>query len=99
MPAPKVVIAAGVDAISGGLVGTGYAARGGVTELLPVDVVVPGSPPSPFGLLHGILLAVGLLGSARSPSTLAPTPGRHKTGGRHDSLKASPVLRPDESES
>jgi Ni,Fe-hydrogenase III small subunit/ferredoxin len=61
MPNPKVVIAAGVDAISGGLLGQGYASLGGVEGTVPVDVFVPGSPPSPFGLLHGILLAVGLL--------------------------------------
>jgi Ni,Fe-hydrogenase III small subunit len=28
---------------------------------VPVDVWVPGSPPSPFSILHGILLAVGLI--------------------------------------
>jgi Ni,Fe-hydrogenase III small subunit/ferredoxin len=61
MPHPKVVIAAGVDAISGGLLGEGYASLGGVHGAVPVDVVVPGSPPTPFGLLHGLLLAVGLL--------------------------------------
>jgi Ni,Fe-hydrogenase III small subunit/ferredoxin len=61
MPEPKVVIAAGADAISGGLVGSGYASSGGIGAIVPVDVFVPGSPPSPFGLLHGILLAVGLL--------------------------------------
>ncbi len=61
MPDPKVVIAAGVDAISGGLLGRGYAAGGGVGDVVPVDVFVPGSPPTPFGLLHGILLAIGLL--------------------------------------
>jgi Ni,Fe-hydrogenase III small subunit/ferredoxin len=61
MPDPKVVIAAGVDAISGGLLSEGYAARGGIGGAVPVDVVVPGSPATPFGLLDGILLAVGLL--------------------------------------
>jgi Ni,Fe-hydrogenase III small subunit/ferredoxin len=61
MPEPKVVIAAGVDAISGGMLGQGYASLGGVDGTVPVDVFVPGSPPTPFGLLHGILLAVGLL--------------------------------------
>jgi Ni,Fe-hydrogenase III small subunit len=61
MPEPKVVIAAGVDAISGGLLADGYAAQGGLAEAVPVDVFVPGSPPTPFGLLFGILLAVGLL--------------------------------------
>ena len=63
MPEPKVVVAVGVDAASGGMVGERYAARGGVAQLVPVDVFVPGSPPSPFGILHGILAAVGILGS------------------------------------
>ncbi|MGH9114608.1 MAG: NADH:ubiquinone oxidoreductase [Acidimicrobiales bacterium] len=61
MPAPKVVVAAGTDAVSGGLVHPTYATSGGVSEIVPVDVWVPGSPPSPFSLLQGILLAVGLL--------------------------------------
>lgn len=61
MASPKVVIAAGVDAISGGLFVDGYASSGGIGAVVPVDVFIPGSPASPFGLLHGILLAVGLL--------------------------------------
>lgn len=61
MPHPKVVVAAGADAASGGMVAEGYATAGGVSAILPVDVYVPGSPPSPFGLLYGILLAVGIL--------------------------------------
>jgi Ni,Fe-hydrogenase III small subunit/ferredoxin len=61
MPDPKAVVAAGTDGVSGGLVSPGYATRGGIGELVPVDIFVPGSPPSPFSLLHGILLAVGLL--------------------------------------
>lgn len=66
MPAPKIVIAAGTDAISGGLVHPSYATRGGVGQLLPVDVWVPGSPPSPFSLLNGILIGVGMLAPRRS---------------------------------
>jgi len=61
MPDPKVVLAAGTDAISGGLVRPSYATRDGVESIVPVDIFVPGSPPSPFSLLHGILLAIGLL--------------------------------------
>jgi Ni,Fe-hydrogenase III small subunit/ferredoxin len=61
MPRPVVVIAAGTDAISGGLVTPSYAVAGGIGELLDVDVWVPGSPPSPFSLLHGLLLAMGRL--------------------------------------
>jgi Ni,Fe-hydrogenase III small subunit/ferredoxin len=58
-PRPLVVIAAGTDAVSGGLLAPGYATAGGIGELLEVDVWVPGSPPSPFSLLHALLLAVG----------------------------------------
>ena len=68
MPDPRVVVAVGTDAISGGLVGPGYATRGGVGGVIPIDVWVPGSPPSPFSILHGLLLAVGLLPDAGARS-------------------------------
>jgi Ni,Fe-hydrogenase III small subunit len=61
MPDPKIVIAAGTDAVSGGLVSPSYATLGGVGGLVPVDVWVPGSPPSPFQLLHALLLGLGRL--------------------------------------
>jgi Ni,Fe-hydrogenase III small subunit/ferredoxin len=61
MPYPKVVIAAGAEAASGGIFARCYGVNDGVGELVPVDVWVPGSPASPFGLLHGLLLAIGLL--------------------------------------
>lgn len=67
MPDPVVVIAVGTDAISGGLVGGTYATTGGVLEPLGADVLVPGSPPPPFAILHGILLALGRL-PARRPA-------------------------------
>ncbi|HUB70124.1 MAG TPA: hypothetical protein VL984_06860 [Acidimicrobiales bacterium] len=67
MPEPRVVMAVGTDAISGGIVSPSYATRGGVGDLVPVDVWVPGSPPSPFSILHGILLAVGLLSERGGP--------------------------------
>ncbi|MGI8613106.1 MAG: hypothetical protein ACR2KL_04045 [Nocardioidaceae bacterium] len=59
MPDPVVVIATGADAVSGGLVGGGYAGAGGVGGIVDVDVWVPGAPASPFSLLHAILLALG----------------------------------------
>jgi Ni,Fe-hydrogenase III small subunit/ferredoxin len=62
MARPTVVIAAGADACSGGLFAHSYASRSGIGDVLPVDVWVPGSPPSPFSLLHALLLAVGRLG-------------------------------------
>lgn len=64
MPDPKVVVAAGVDAISGGLIGETYATSAGVGDVIPVDVWLPGAPPTPFGLLHAILLAIGRLARA-----------------------------------
>lgn len=66
MPHPKVVIAAGTDATSGGLAHPSYATAGGIDHHLPVDVYVPGSPPSPFSLLHGILIAVRLVQDGQS---------------------------------
>jgi Ni,Fe-hydrogenase III small subunit/ferredoxin len=61
MPHPKVVIAVGTDAVSGGIASPTYASGSGVGEILPVDVWVPGSPPSPFTILHALLLGTGLL--------------------------------------
>ena len=61
MPDPKIVIAVGTDAVSGGLAAGGYATAGGVADLVPVDVWVPGSPPSPFSILHALLVALGRL--------------------------------------
>jgi Ni,Fe-hydrogenase III small subunit/ferredoxin len=58
MPDPKMVIAAGTDAASGGLLSDGLT---GVDGPVPVDVWVPGSPPSPFGILNALLIATGKL--------------------------------------
>ncbi len=84
MPEPKAVIAAGVDAISGGLLADSSVAQGGLADSVPVDVFVPGSPPTPFGLLHGILFAVGLLPrrgqDRRRPSTVQPLVGAERGG-------------------
>jgi Ni,Fe-hydrogenase III small subunit len=43
-----------------------YASGAGIGSIVPVDVWVPGSPPSPFSLLHGILVGLGLLSEAGS---------------------------------
>jgi Ni,Fe-hydrogenase III small subunit len=60
MPDPRVVIAIGADAASGGLLGDRIT---GVDGPVPVDVWVPGSPPSPFGMLNALLIATGKLAS------------------------------------
>ena len=58
-PEPKVVVAVGACGISGGIFGRTYATVGGVDRVVPVDVFIPGCPPRPQALIHGILLAVG----------------------------------------
>lgn len=60
-PEPKLVVAVGACGISGGIFGRNYACLGGVDRVLPVDVYIPGCPPRPQALLHGILLALGRL--------------------------------------
>ena len=58
MSTPKLVIAAGACACDGGEFGTSYASCGAVENVIPVDVKIPGCPPSPVQLLQGLLLAL-----------------------------------------
>jgi Ni,Fe-hydrogenase III small subunit/formate hydrogenlyase subunit 6/NADH:ubiquinone oxidoreductase subunit I len=59
VPEPRIAIAVGACATSGGIAGRSYASAGGAAEVLPVDVFVPGCPPRPEAIIFGILLAVG----------------------------------------
>ncbi len=58
-PEPRLVVAVGACGCSGGIFGRNYATCGGVDAVLPVDVYIPGCPPNPHALLHGILVAIG----------------------------------------
>jgi Ni,Fe-hydrogenase III small subunit len=59
MPEPRLVVAVGACACGGGIFGPGALTRGGLAGLLPVDTFIPGCPPSPLTLIHGLLLALG----------------------------------------
>lgn len=59
MAEPRIVIAVGTSAISGGLHRGGYAETNGVDESYPIAAYVPGCPPHPWSIIHGILLAMG----------------------------------------
>ena len=57
-PDPKLVVAVGDCGCTGGIFGERYASCGRVENVIPVDVAVPGCPPSPARLLSAILTAV-----------------------------------------
>ena len=58
MPAPKLVVAVGDCGCNGGIFGESYASCGRVSNVIPVDVAVPGCPPTPTALMRGILTAI-----------------------------------------
>jgi Ni,Fe-hydrogenase III small subunit len=57
-PEPKLVVAIGDCACDGGIFGESYASCGKVSNVIPVDVVVSGCPPTPVAILQGILTAI-----------------------------------------
>ena len=57
-PDPKLVVAIGDCGCTGGVFGESYASCGRVSNVIPVDVAVPGCPPTPTRLLEGILAAI-----------------------------------------
>jgi formate hydrogenlyase subunit 7 len=59
MPTPKRVVAVGACALTGGVFANSFACANGVADVLPVDVAVPGNPPPPLAILHGLLVAAG----------------------------------------
>jgi Ni,Fe-hydrogenase III small subunit len=58
VPDPKLVVAVGDCGCTGGVFGESYASCGRVANVIPVDVAVPGCPPTPVALMQGILAAI-----------------------------------------
>jgi Ni,Fe-hydrogenase III small subunit len=57
-PEPKLVVALGDCGCTGGIYGESYASCGRVSNVIPVDVCVPGCPPTPLAIMQGILTAI-----------------------------------------
>ncbi len=87
MPSPKIVIAVGADAISGGPFRDHPEVNNGVDSILPVDLYIPGFPPHPITILDGLLRLLDRLESAPTRSSAvvrgeAATPGAGMTSAR-----------------
>ena len=77
-PHPKWVVAVGDCGRDGGLFSGSYACVGGVSAVLPVDLHIPGCPPSPTALLKGLLALLDCVERGASDdegSKTAPKPG------------------------
>ena len=76
-PAPRLVVAIGDCGCTGGIFGESYASCGRVSNVIPVDVTVPGCPPPPADILAGILTALQGRPSLAGDEGTAPdfTPG------------------------
>ena len=61
MADPKVVVAIGICATSGGIFRTCYNVQGGIDKLIPVDVYVPGCAARPESIIDGVVKALGVL--------------------------------------
>jgi Ni,Fe-hydrogenase III small subunit len=85
-PSPKLVIATGTCACTGGEFGISYASCGAVENVIPVDVKIAGCPPTPADLLRGLLAAIE---PERRQSPRVPLRARPPAGSPTESLVRS----------
>ncbi|HTF33321.1 MAG TPA: 4Fe-4S binding protein [Myxococcota bacterium] len=87
VPTPKIVIAVGACAISGGPFAGADASGSGVPLDIPVDLYVPGCPPHPLTILDGVLRLLGRMESSAESSgptvDLRASPQEERPGTRH----------------
>ena len=69
LPEPKVVVAVGACALSGGIFSECYNISGGVDSVIPVDVYVPGCAARPEAIIDGVVQALGVLEKKRKEMT------------------------------
>jgi Ni,Fe-hydrogenase III small subunit len=66
MPQPALVIAIGDDACDGGILKDSYAVLGGADCILPVDIKIPGNPPTPEDIMRGLVALMTLIKKKKS---------------------------------
>ena len=84
MPDPKVVVAVGICACSGGVFRECYNVAGGIDKLIPVDVYVPGCAARPESIIDGIVTALGVLEEKRSKNIHSKVVTDHERPERHN---------------
>lgn len=72
MPEPKVVLAVGICATSGGVFADCYNVKGGADKVVPVDVYIPGCAARPEAIIDGIVRALGVLEAKRAAAEKKP---------------------------
>ncbi len=108
MPEPKYVMAMGACASGGGPFKEGYNVVSGIDKFVPVDVYVPGCPPTPQALLHGLIKlqqkidnqsikAVRWYGQQTSEAVPLPVLGPDLLDPRQHALLAQQAGQPSES--
>ncbi|MBO1271892.1 MAG: formate hydrogenlyase subunit 7 [Shewanella sp.] len=78
-PDPKIIVSYGACGNSGGIFHDLYCVWGGTDKIVPVDVYIPGCPPTPAATLYGFAMALGLLEQkihAREPSAIDSHPAQ-----------------------
>jgi Ni,Fe-hydrogenase III small subunit len=74
-PEPKLVVAIGDCGCTGGMFGENYSSCGKISNVIPVDVAVPGCPPTPTAIMQGILTAISASKPASDSRKYPRSPG------------------------
>ncbi len=80
IPEPKVVVAIGICASSGGIFRECYNVSGGIDKIIPVDVYVPGCAARPESIIDGVVTALGILEQKRTKMLEKSGAGKTKGG-------------------